>query len=200
MSSLFGFAPLSRIATTFGKLATGAFALTNVAGCVVTLRDDDPPSQTSYYAPTPTAPRPTTPVVVLLDTDKTMNATGGDGVGVFVEYKAGGKWQISWTCDTRLTGDSCSFTHTITGTTFTNPVFEGQSFEGSDTRLVSRTTVTQGVSKLTFSAPENAAITIQTTLAGDTSSDGRYFFFVQDGKVNGGFAGVLSNPLTFQPK
>ena len=30
--------------------------------------------------------------------------------------------------------------------------------------------------------------------------DGSYLFFVQDGKVNGGYAGALSNPIYLEPK
>jgi 2-amino-4-hydroxy-6-hydroxymethyldihydropteridine diphosphokinase len=47
------------------------------------------------------------PLLVDVDTGKVMSATPGDGVGVFVEYAAGGKWHVWWTCDTNVSQQSC---------------------------------------------------------------------------------------------
>ena len=49
----------------------------------------------------------------------------------------------------------------------------------------------------TFVTDPGARITIDGTVSGLHSGD--YFFWVQDGKVNGGYGGHLSNPLSFDP-
>src|SRR5437868_4514680 len=38
-----------------------------------------------------------TPILVDVDTNGTMTAAPGQGVGVFTEYTAGGHWHIWWT-------------------------------------------------------------------------------------------------------
>jgi hypothetical protein len=172
--------------------------LLTASGCVIAVDRDDRGPAPTVYEPTPVTP--TSPVVVVIDADKTMDIRGGDGVGIFVEYKSGGLWQISWTCDTNRTGQSCNFTHSVRATKIQNPVIEGESFEGSDTTLTHQTVTTSGIGRLTFQSVPGEAITLQSTVGGEANSDGRFFFFVQDGNVNGGFNGRLSNPLTFRPR
>jgi hypothetical protein len=183
----------SRIALLIAALATAN-------GCVIAVDRDDhgPTPSPAYTTPTPVAPA--SPVVVLIDTDKTMNVTGGDGVGIFVEYKSEGVWQISWTCDTNRTGQSCNFTHSVQAAKIQDPLIEGQAFPGSDTSLTHQANTTTSIGKISFKSTPGASITVQSTVGGEANADGRYFFFVQNGNVNGGFNGRLSNPLTFQPR
>jgi hypothetical protein len=47
-----------------------------------------------------------------------------------------------------------------------------------------------------FDANPGGAITVQASIGGQL--DGRYFFFVQNGVVNGGFTGALTDPLMFE--
>src|SRR5579883_97816 len=54
------------------------------------------------------------PMLVDVDPNQTMNATPGDGVGVFVQYKTGGHWYVWWTCDTNKSGQPCAFDNTVT--------------------------------------------------------------------------------------
>src|SRR4051812_10475646 len=56
----------------------------------------------------PTGVSPST-MLVEVDADQTMNAVGGEGVGVFVEYRRGGHWHIWWTCDTKQSAQICDF-------------------------------------------------------------------------------------------
>ena len=67
-------------------------------------------------------------------------------------------------------------------------------------RLEARSSTTTDVKGFRFDTDAGAVITLEATLAsakGDVK-DGTFLFFVQDGKVNGGFAGKLSNPLRLQ--
>lgn len=62
-------------------------------------------------APIPTVPAPTldTPKQVAITPDKTLQSVPGDGVGLFVEYAAGGHWHVWTTCDTHKSQLSCDF-------------------------------------------------------------------------------------------
>src|SRR5262245_14485074 len=77
--------------------------------------DPAPSPRPSYVLPSPSAsasavPVPTSvPITVEVDTGRTLNAAPGEGIGVFVEYAAGGRWHIWWTCDTLQTSASCNF-------------------------------------------------------------------------------------------
>jgi hypothetical protein len=185
---------MTRIAMLIGWLVT-------TSGCVIAVDRDDrgPNPSPSYVSPAPVT-APTSPIVVLIDADKTMNIRGGDGVGIFVEYKSEGTWQISWTCDTNRSGQSCNFTHKVQAAKIQDPVIDGEAFQGSDTSLSHQANTTSGIGKITFKSTPGASITVQSSVGGEANADGRYFFFVQDGNVNGGFNGRLSNPLTFQPR
>lgn len=49
------------------------------------------------------------PMLVEVETGKTLTASPGKGVGVFLQYAAGGHWTMWWTCDSELSGAPCSF-------------------------------------------------------------------------------------------
>lgn len=191
---------------TFGAgFAVGAALL---AGCVV----DSSPSGSSggggvaygggpVYQDAGTAPA--TPVLVQVDTDQTLESTPGQGIGVYVEYATGGHWNVSWTCDTALTSLSCNFTVNVSVATgaithpTAMPAMAGDGLalipSGSESVAASSTT-TSGADGFTFDTAPGARITVSVGLNAPLS-----FFFVQDGKVNGGYQGPLANPLMFEP-
>jgi hypothetical protein len=59
--------------------------------------------------------------------------------------------------------------------------------------LDSTTTTGAEVHGVNFDTDPGAIVTLDAKI-GD-QEDGRYFFFVQKGQVNGGFAGTLTDPL-----
>jgi hypothetical protein len=145
------------------------------------------------------------PVLVDVDTDKTMNAAPGEGVGVFVEYASGGHWHVWWTCDTNVNPQgalTCDFKIGISSSQGTLAVTRADAVDPvvaltPKNQQIDATTVTGStVSSLWFDGDPGGTITIQATI-GD-QLDGRYFFFVQNGQVNGGYNGVLTDPLMFQ--
>jgi hypothetical protein len=145
----------------------------------------------------------TKPMLVLVDNDRTMNANPGDGVGVFTEYRTGGHWRVWWTCDTNKTNQSCTFdvSATVTGGSVTNVA--GVSLAAGDTlsqggaQIQAQTTTTTSVQGMTFDAPAGATITLDAQM--DAQRDGSFLFFVQDGKIDGGYTGTLTDPLMLQP-
>ncbi len=149
-----------------------------------------------------TDPLPGEPLTVVVDTGKTMNAVGGQGVGVFVEYRAGGHWHVWWTCDTTLSGLPCDFGLTMTGTALANA--KSSQFEGNDyfsapdpTTLTATTHTTDGVDALDFDATPGTDLKIELGVSG--LKDGNFFFFVQDGAIDGNYQGNLTDPLIFEP-
>jgi len=153
----------------------------------------------------------TKPMLVVVDTDRTMNATPGDGVGVFTEYRAGGHWRVWWTCDTSKTAQSCDFdvsaflANVLPG----NGAITNVAPIGNTSLLPSggpglgegdaegQATTTTSVDGIAFDAPAGATITLDAKM--DGQEDASFLFFVQDGKINGGYAGTLTDPLMMQP-
>jgi hypothetical protein len=137
-----------------------------------------------------------------------MSATPGDGVGVFTQYQSGGHWNIWWTCDTSKTNLPCSFDVSVTVSTGSIAQAAGQGFGASDTLTQAgpqhvdvQTTTTTAVAGVTFDtvvpSGTTPVITLDAALGG--VSDPSYLFFVQDGSVNGGYAGMLTDPLMMEP-
>ena len=73
-----------------------------LAGCI--WGGSDPEPVTTVEAPTLD-----TPQHVAITPDKTLQSSAGDGVGIFVEYAAGGHWHVWTTCDTNKSKVSCDF-------------------------------------------------------------------------------------------
>ena len=146
----------------------------------------------------------TAPMLVEVDTDQTMIATPGEGVGVFVEYGAGGKWRVWWTCDTAKTRQSCDFSVSVTAASGTisnldsSELASGSTTTPTPSRVEAKTTTSSEVHGLFFTTKPGTVITVDAALG--TLKDGSFLFFVQDGKVNGGYPGRLTNPLQMQGK
>ncbi len=148
-------------------------------------------------------------MLVVVDTNQVMNADPGQGVGVFTEYSAGGKWHVWWTCDTAILQQQCDVTLSATAAsgTITNldssAVDHGSASLSNPSRIDASTTTTTQVHGITFTTSPGAVLTLEATVGGLREGPGpnrSFFFFVQDGKINGGFAGRLTNPLQLQGK
>lgn len=143
------------------------------------------------------------PMLVDVDTNRTMSARPGLGVGVFTEYAAGGQWHVWWTCDTNITGFGCSFDVSVsTDGGITN--LAGQGLESNDQitqtspnsiRLLTQTST--GMDGATFETAPGAVITLDAKM--NSQDDGALLFFVQNGAVNGNYTGTLTDPLMLEP-
>ncbi len=159
-----------------------------------------------------------TPMLVKIDPGASMVQTPGQGVGVFTQYDPtstadpGGHWYIWWTCDTNTSGEPCAFDISVSVAhgeiTDATPQGFGEtdllSGGGSGTdggagsaSLTAQTTTTSTVQGVHFNTDPGAVITLSASLGGDYS--GSFLFFVEDGKVNGGYRGMLHDPLELQP-
>jgi hypothetical protein len=180
-------------------IASAAFAIACSDG-----HSDEPYGYATTPAPSSsTGTDSTTPILVDVDTNKTMNAAPGDGVGIFVEYGAGGQWHVWWTCDTNKTNESCAFNIKIAAKTgsISNLVLagavQGDSIQQSDAQTIDAvTTTTSNAVDVKFAGDAGGTIEIEASIGG--VDDSSYFFFVQNGTVNGGYTGTLTDPLRFE--
>jgi hypothetical protein len=179
-------------------MASAAFAIACSDG-----RSDPPYGYGSTPSPSSSATSTPTPILVDVDTGKTMNAAPGDGVGIFVEYAAGGKWHVWWTCDTNKTSESCAFnvqiavkSGSMTGLALSGAA-QGDDLQQSDAQtLQATTTTTSNAVDVRFAGDPGGTIEITASVGG--GNDSSFFFFVQNGTVNGGYTGQLSDPLRFE--
>jgi hypothetical protein len=171
-----------------------------VVGCAA---DSSPPyASASGGGPTPSAPAPsssgaTQPMLVDVDPNQTMTAKPGDGVGVFTEYQTGGHWKVWWTCDTNTTRLSCNFDIRVIVASGAITNVGGQGSQSSTQLAVARTVTSTQVHGITFDTAPGAVITLDASMDGE--HDGGFLFFVQSGKVNGGYSGTLTDPLMLEP-
>lgn len=144
----------------------------------------------------------TTPLLAVIDTDQVMTADPGQGVGVFIEYAKGGKWHLWWTCDTQQTNQDCQYVVSATASAGNIENVDSAQLQGGSTssptasRVEARSTTTNQVHGITFTTNPGAVITVEASVGG--IKDGKFLFFVQKGKVNGGFTGKITNPLQLQ--
>ncbi len=203
------------------SLLVVSLSATSVTACVY---ENEPPRrlapEAKPYTPNP-APAPSgedgtgndpgtvtpgnsspSPMLVEIDTDQTMTAEGGEGVGVFVEYAKGGHWHVWWTCDTAQTRQSCDFSVSAAAASGNVSNVDASELAGgfvttsTASRVEAKSTTTSEIHGIRFDTSPGAIVTVDAAVGG--LKDGSFLFFVQDGKVNGGFAGKLTNPLQFQ--
>jgi hypothetical protein len=206
--------------------AVAAFALSSTLfACVI---DNSPPRRlddstdtggtggTSTATPSPsgssstTGPASPAPMLVVVDTDQVLKADPGQGVGIFTEYATGGKWHIWWTCDTTLSNQQCDVVLSATAASGTITNLDSSELQNSGlvtatspSRVDVQVTTTTQVHGITFTTNPGEVITLEATVGGLREGPGAnhsFFFFVQDGKINGGYTGSLTNPLQLEGK
>ncbi len=146
------------------------------------------------------------PMLVVVDTNRTMTARPGEGVGVFTEYASGGHWHVWWTCDTlaNSTHAGCNYDIRVSLPSGAFANVAGQELEQGDTLVQSSesefdvvTLTSAGIDGVTFDAPAGNIVTIDAKLGG--TENGSLLFFVQDDVVNGNYQGALTDPLMLEP-
>lgn len=141
------------------------------------------------------------PVLVEVDTNAKLQADPGDGVGVFVEYATGGKWHVTWSCDTNQTSRTCDYQVRVrpTQNKLTDVVDDsGAAIATVGGEISLRRVIGAENDGVKFVADPGSVVTLEVTL--DGQSKDVLFFFVQNGKLNGGYEGNLTNPIKLQGK
>lgn len=144
-----------------------------------------------------------------IDTDATMSLEPGEGVGVLVQYAQGGKWKVTTSCDTKISGAFCHFMILMQlpeGAVFTNVYgedFESRAYDESNWDSYSLDVLgnlefnarTQlDFDTLHFEAPEGETVRFSVMLDGEP--EGRYFYWIANGVVHNG---APTNPIDLVP-
>ncbi len=121
---------------------------------------------------------------VSIDTDRTLEVSGGTGVGAYVESFSGGHWRLSWTCDTTYTREVCPTEVSVRSrygelrevrfaveSTTDGWVADDTLWVQSDTRY--------GIDAVEFDADYDDTLEIRFQVAGAEASS--YLFFVNGG-------------------
>lgn len=133
-----------------------------------------------------------------IDTDaKLTDAVAGEGVGVMIEYAAGGTWQTKFTCDTSLTQLECHWYLEVL-------TLDGSNLSGIDIQKLGSTDALErySSSQVGFdlhTTYETDEVSFQTTagipvgfyvwLDGEPSPN-RYVFWKSGGWLNKGISGT----------
>lgn len=139
---------------------------------------------------------------VRIDSDQTLNAEPGEGVGIFVEYRSGGGWHVWTTCDTFTSKAVCSYKLFAS---FENPddlkAYMTDELEGQDEavdlgdgeiQLIADTdSDTDG---MYIEANAGSAMTLEVYLDGAPTPE--LVYWVGDGIVH---PGAPNNPIAFLP-
>ncbi len=143
----------------------------------------------------------TSPRTVAIETGRTLEAPAGEGVGLFVEYQAGGRWHLHTTCDTSQSGYSCDFdVYATVDTSGTIAGITAEGLEPGDVAVRSNTTAhfaartATGAQGVWIDAWAGASIALEVYL--DGVLEPRYVYWRGDGVVH---AGAPTNPVVFQP-
>lgn len=131
--------------------------------------------------PTPSSPPPR----VSIDTGRTLHASPGQGVGLFITYTSGGNWKLEWTCDTNVSrSHACRFeiavgTHGVTEIAST-PASAVVQRDAESLRISTVTTTT--LDTATFKTEPGGAIAVAMRMDGQPFP--RLMFFVSDGQLS----------------
>jgi hypothetical protein len=186
------------ILTTAGLFA-GASGLT---ACIII--DDGDDGGGDYGGSSYTVPPPTdvTPMTVAIDPDATITADPGEGVGVYVEYGAGGHWRVSTTCDSNFSGYICTFdAYVSTDPGVAISSVQGENLEdrdaiavfadGSAHMFAETDSDTDG---MTFDAPAGATVRLELYL--DNAPQKQFVYWFGNGVLH---TGAPTDPVDFAP-
>ncbi len=186
-------------------LAAAGVSLLAMPGCIIIEDDDDDNGGQHMVMTEPTTPAP--PVVqppegpMKIDTDATLNAAPGEGVGVMVEYMSGGEWNIRTTCDTNVSAAVCTFDLTASLKAGTFELVESDGVEGADTLKVVEATqavlhaeTASDTDGMRIKAAPGAILRLEVML--DGKPEARFVYWMSGGVVN---EGAPMNPVEFEP-
>jgi hypothetical protein len=135
-----------------------------------------------------------------IDAGRTLSTELGEGAGLFVEYQAGGRWNLWSSCDTKRTGHLCDWevnvrSHSVVGSV------DLLNLEGSDhvdvvadDQLVFFATTDLDSDQIQFSTSPGVLVEMEAFLDGLVAPD--YFVWVSNGAVRNGATG---SPVIFNP-
>jgi hypothetical protein len=182
-------------------LSVAAFvAAGSLSGCIIHSDDDDDDGHGRWDTEQPEAPAVK---LVGIDTDQTLDAVPGEGVGLFVEYAAGGSWRLWTTCDTNYSNVACKFDAFVSVDKSSEIIsVEEGDLEGYDEVAVLDSgevhfhgETASDIDDMLVTTTPGAILRLEMTLDGVANE--RYVFWIGDGGVL--HEGAPTNPVDFQP-
>lgn len=182
---------------TVGAMATGCFFVDDGGG-----HNDgwDVPPDTSDPGDTATQ-NPDNVTQVAIQPDQALAANPGEGVGVFVEYRTGGKWHIWTTCDTFTSKAVCSFDIFASVPALQLHAYASDQVEGydevkdlGDGQLELIADTDSDVDGLVLEADPGAALNLEVYLDGNDAAP--FVYWVSDDIIH---TGAPDNPVQFVP-
>jgi hypothetical protein len=142
------------------------------------------------------------PQPVSIDTGSSVDATPGEGVGLFVEYAEGGLWRIWVSCDTVYSGHSCAFDVLVAVDDDSEILsVSSEELESDDEAGTSdagsgffRTETSSDLDGVRFETTPGAVLRVDTFLDGEAQP--RFVYWVGDEVVH---QGAPTNPVDFVP-
>jgi len=176
-----------------------------MTGCIIVSDHDRDHGSTPPPVDTNDPPPLDTPMQVAIDADQIIEATPGEGVGIFVEYASGGHWRVWTTCDTKVSGLGCGFdvfATALDGDVISN--VKGEGLEGADLveedknypgsfHLYAETS--SEVDTMTFDASPGSVVELEVYL--DGVSQPRFVYWSGGGVLH---SGAPTNPVDFKPQ
>lgn len=142
------------------------------------------------------------PMLVSIDTDATISASPGEGVGLFVEYAAGGTWRLWTTCDTNYSSVACNF-DIFAAVDADSELLDirGDELEGNDEVgpwdvgvAFFHAETDSDVDSMTLATTPGAIVEVAIYL--DSYSQPRFVYWFGDGVLH---EGAPTNPVDFEP-
>lgn len=166
----------------FSALFTIA-TVTAVSGCLYETSSSrrPPPPNTN----TPANPTTTETPRLSIDTGRTLFASPGQGVGLFITYAKGGQWKLEWTCDSAVSrAHSCNFEIAVGTNGFGGlATVPANAIAQRDTQSFNlRTVTTTTLDSATFTTEPGAAIGLTMRVDGQVFP--KLMFFVSGGELS----------------
>jgi hypothetical protein len=135
-----------------------------------------------------------------IDADESLQTELGEGVGLFVEYYAGGTWVLWTSCDSYLTDLACDFqvqvvTYSPLGDVTTSDFEAGDDVDVvADDELWFYALTSTDTEVVEFGADPGQAIEVELWVDGYVEP--RFIYWVGDGLIH---EGAVGSPVIFEP-
>lgn len=163
------------------KASLFALVAVSVHGCWYETSSRRTTNNNTPANPTPAGPTPR----ISIDTNRTLHASPGQGVGLFITYTAGGQWKLEWSCDTNVSrSHACNFEIAV-GTKGVSDIASTPASAVVQRDAVSfhvRTVTTTTLDTATFRTEPGSAIALTMRVDGQVFP--RLMFFVSDGQLS----------------
>jgi hypothetical protein len=178
-----------------------------MTGCIVVDDDDDDGYHHGHGGVDEPVDEPNQPpakeiMQFSIDTGKTLESPPGEGVGLFVEYAAGGTYRLWTTCDTNYSNVGCKFDIAAAVDEGSKiEVVEGSELEGydeaqalDDGSVNLHAETASDIDVMTLTTTPGAILRVELLL--DGVPDGRFIYWVGNGILH---EGSPTNPVDFKP-